>query len=89
MLGSNPEVTLCIMERIRKHEIDSLNAHTESQRLIISLFVNVLRFQAILYFITYARKAPFSGARSLPTKSITGIEVLNVIGHYTGWGRIN
>lgn len=46
------------------HEIESLKAHTESQRLIISLFVNELRFQVILHFITYARKAPFAGARS-------------------------
>lgn len=70
------------------HEIESLKAHTESQRLIISLVVNVLRFQVILHFITYARKAPFTGDRSRATKLITGIEVLNVIGHYTGWGRI-
>lgn len=54
------------------HEIESLKAHTEIQRLIISLFVNVPRFQVILHFITYARKAHFAGARSPATKLITG-----------------
>lgn len=43
------------------HEIESIKAHSESQRLIISLFVNVLRFQVILHFITYAIKALLPG----------------------------
>lgn len=77
------------------HEIESLKAHTESQRLIISLFVNVLRFQVILHFITYARKAPFAGARSRANEidhwhSFSDkFSIERYCSFYKGWGRIN